>query len=129
MSERKSQINNSKFKSTDVKIRAYKFSLTTIAFINTLPNTKTFWTIGDQLLRSSTSIGANIVEGKSSSSRKEFIRYYEIVLKSANETKYWICLLRDSYAELRPTCVKLLNEVEEISKMLGSSIVTLKKKS
>ena len=42
----------------------------------------------DQLLRSATSIGANVVEAKSASSKRDFIKFYEIALKSANETKY-----------------------------------------
>jgi four helix bundle protein len=50
-----------------------------------------------QLMRSSVSFGANVTEAKNSSSRLEFKRYYEIALKSANESKYWICLLRDGF--------------------------------
>lgn len=128
MSNLKSQNYSSKFKSNDLKIRTYKFSLSIISFINTLPNKRAFWSIGDQLLRSATSIGANMIEAKSSSSKREFIKFYEIALKSANETKYWICLLRDSYDELKPACRGLLQEAEEISNMLGSSILTLKGK-
>lgn len=126
MSNLKTQIYNSNFKSKDVKVRAYKFSLDIIVFINELPNKKGFWSIGDQLLRSTTSIGANIIEAKSSSSKREFIKFYEIALKSANETKYWICLLRDSYPDLKLRCIELLKEAEEISNMLGSSVLTLK---
>ena len=47
-----------------------------------------------QLMRSASSVGANVIEAKNSSSRLEFKRYYEIALKSCNESKYWICLLR-----------------------------------
>lgn len=97
-------------------------------FINELPNKRAFWSIGDQLLRSATSVGANMIEAQSSSSKREFIKYYEIALKSANETKYWICLLRDSYPELKEKCQKLLEEATEISNMLGSSVLTLKGK-
>jgi len=79
-------------------------------------------------LRATTSIGANMIEAKASSSKREFIKFYEIALKSANETKYWLCLLRDSYPESKPLCRELLQEAEEISNMLGSSILTLKGK-
>lgn len=126
MSNLKTQNHNSNIKSNDVKIRAYKFSLSIISFVNELPNKRAFWAIGDQLLRSATSIGANMIEAKSSSSKREFIKFYEIALKSANETRYWICLLRDSYIELKPKCLDLLQEAEEISNMLGSGILTLK---
>lgn len=128
ISNRKSQNYNSNLKSNDVKIRAYKFSLDIIVFVNELPNKRVFWSIGDQLLRSVTSIGANMIEAQSSSSRKEFIKFYEIALKSANESKYWLCLLRDSYQDLHQKCVRLIEELSEISNMLASSILTLKGK-
>lgn len=128
MSNVKSQINISNSKSTNVKVRAYHFSLEIIKFVNDLPNKRAFWSIGDQLLRSSTSIGANMVEAKASSSKKDFIKYYEIALKSANETRYWLCLLRDSYPELYQRSVALLEESKEINNMLGSSVLTLKGK-
>lgn len=122
----KSQNQNLNIKSTDVKIRAYKFSLSIISFVNDLPNKRGFWSIGDQLLRAATSIGANMIEAKSSSSKRDFIKFYQIALKSSNETKYWICLLRDSYSELRIKSEELLKEAVEISNMIGSSVLTLK---
>jgi len=80
------------------------------------------------LLRSSISIGVNIVEAKSSSSRRDFIKFYEIALKSANESKYWFGLLRDATEAKKEEITPLLNELEEISKMLGASLLTLKNK-
>ena len=129
MSNLKTQIDNSNLKSNNVKVRAYQFSLEVIMFINTLPNQRAYWSIGDQLLRAATSIGANMMEAQSASSKRDFIRFYEIALKSANESKYWLCLLRDSYREMSEKCDTLLREVIEISKMLGSSILTLKGKN
>lgn len=129
IANRKSQNKIENGKSFDVKIRAYKFSLAIITFVNTLPNKRAFWSIGDQLLRSATSIGANLIEGQAASSRRDFIKFYEIALKSANETKYWLSLLKDSYPELRTEAEKLLNEVGEISNMIGSSLLTLKGKN
>jgi|SRR3989344_5885583 len=128
-SNRKAQNYNSNLKSNNVKKRAYQFSLLVIHFVNQLPNKRAFWSIGDQLLRAATSIGANMMEAKSSSSKREFIKYYEIALKSANEAKYWLYLLRDSYPELKQQCEELLKELEEISNMLASSILTLKGKN
>lgn len=124
----KSQNYNSNIKSSNVKIRAYHLSLDIIKFINYLPNKRGFWSIGDQLLRAITSIGANMIEAQASSSRREYVKYYEIALKSANESKYWLCLLRDSYTNLKDKCQELLSELTEISNMLGSSIITLKGK-
>jgi four helix bundle protein len=93
-----------------------------------LPKEKTYWIIGDQLLRSATSIGANVVEAKASSSRKDFIKFYEISLKSANETKYWLGLLRDATNLEKIIINELLKEADELSRMLGASLLTLKNK-
>lgn len=123
----KTQNYNSNIK-TDVKYRAYKFSLKIVELINKFPNKRTYWVLGDQLLRSSTSIGANIVEAKSSSSKREFVKFYEIALKSANETKYWLCLFRDSKLVKKEVIEKLLNEAVELSKMIASSLLTMKGK-
>lgn len=125
----KSQNHNANGKSANVKVRAYNFSLETIKFVNDLPNQRAFWAIGDQLLRASTSIGANMIEAQAASSKRDFIKFYEIALKSANETKYWLCLLRDSYKELSLKSGELLNEASEICNMLGSSVLTLKGKN
>ena len=75
-----------------------------------------------------TSIGANIVEVKSSFSKKGFIKFYEIALKSANEAKYWFGLLRDGFDLDKNVLNEFLEELNEISKMLGASIITLKNK-
>jgi len=127
MSNVKTQNHNLNVK-TNIKIRAYKFSLLIIKFIAKFPQKRVYWVIADQLLRSATSIGANIVEAKSSSSKREFIRYYEIALKSANETKYWLCLLRDSNLTDRKEIEIILNEAIELSNMIGSSLLTMKGK-
>ena len=128
-SNRKVQNQNANLKSSNLNDRTYQFSIDIIKFVNELPNKRAFWSIGDQLLRSATSIGANIIEAKASSSRRDFIKFYEIALKSANETKYWLNLLKDSYKLFSPVCEKLLQESTEIGRMLGSSVLTLKGKN
>ena len=79
-----------------------------------------------QLMRSSVSVGANVTEAKNSSSRLEFKRYYEISLKSANESKYWVCLLKDGFEINDEKLVELLKELDELSKILASSVLKLK---
>jgi four helix bundle protein len=116
---------NLKFKN-DLKERCYKFSLQIISLADTLPNRKSAWIINDQLLRSATSIGANIVEARSSSSRLEFKKFYEIALKSANETKYWLGLLKDARFVEKKVVDNLLSEVIEIANMLASGVLKLK---
>ncbi len=116
---------NSKYKS-DLRERCYKLGLEVIHLTNALPNKRSAWVIADQLIRSSTSIGANIVEGRASSSRLEFKKFYEIALKSANETKYWLSLLRDSDLLENKKTDPLLTEVTEIANMLASGVMKLK---
>lgn len=118
---------NLKVKS-DVGKRSYFFALEVIKFIEGLPKNKTCEIISYQLLRAATSIGANIIEAKASSSKKDFINFYHHALKSANETKFWLCLLRDSNNGNKETIKELLNETKEISNILGSSILTMKGK-
>jgi four helix bundle protein len=113
---------------TDLKVRTYFFSIKVIKFLATLPDNKIYQIITAQLLRAVTSIGANIVEAKSSSSKRDFIKFYEIALKSANESKYWFGLLRDSLDLDKNTLNDFLKELTEISNMLAASIITLKNK-
>ena len=84
--------------------------------------------MSEQLLRSGTSIGANIVEAQAASSKRDFVRFYEISLKSANETKYWLGLMRDGFEIKDEEIGELLNEVQELSRILGASLLTLKGK-
>lgn len=120
-------MQNPNFKN-DLKVRCYRFSLSIIELTNVLPNKRSAWVIADQLIRSATSIGANIIEAKASSSRLEFKKFYEISLKSANETEYWLNLLKDSKLANAKDIDILLDEVIQLSKMLGSSVIKLKQK-
>jgi four helix bundle protein len=113
---------------SNFKHRCYKFSLDVIKMIGVLDIRKIYSSLLDQLLRSSTSIGANVIEGKSESSKKDLVKFYQIALKSANETKYWLCLIRDSFDNIDKLNIKeLLLEVSEIANILAASIITLKK--
>ena len=112
----------------ELRYRVYQFSIDLIKFVAQFPNKKIFWIVSDQLLRSGTSIGANIVEAKSASSKRDFIKFYEIALKSANETKYWLGLLRDATKLDKTKIAKLLKEASEISNIIASSLLTMKGK-
>ena len=111
-----------------LKYRTYQFSVKIIDFCSKLPDKKIFWIINDQLLRAATSVGANIVEAQAGSSKRDFIRFYEIALKSANETKYWLRLLRDATKTDAQQISPLLKEADELSKIIGASLLTMKGK-
>ena len=111
-----------------LKERAYNFSKNIIKFVASLPNNRIYWIISDQLLRAATSVGANIIEAQAASSKKDFIKFFQIALKSANETKYWLSLLKEATAADKKEVSILLNEVDELAKMLGASLITMKGK-
>ena len=111
----------------DIKLRCYNFSLSIIQLIDSINIKKIFYPLINQLLRSSTSVGANLVEARSAHSKKDFIKFYEISLKSSNETKYWLCLLRDGLKIDKNKIDNLLSEINEISKIIASIIIKLKK--
>jgi four helix bundle protein len=124
----KSQNHNSKGK-TELRYRCYNYSIKIIKYINGFPEKRIYWILSDQLLRSATSIGANIVEAKSASSKRDFIKYYEIALKSANETLYWLGLTRDALGINGSETTELLAETEELSRIIAASLLTMKKRN
>lgn len=112
----------------DLNKRLYVYALKIIKFVESIPYRPTTRVLTGQLVRSGTSVTANIFEAKSASSRKDYINFYNHALKSANETKLWLCLLRDSGATKTEVVRPLLKETVEIAKILGASIVTMKSK-
>jgi four helix bundle protein len=119
------QNDKSNFKK-DFKKRLYSFTLKLIEFLDKLPDDNVSRRIGDQLLRSGTSIIANYIEGQAASSKKDFTNYFNISLKSANESKLWLAILRDSKRTKVEDVSWFLNELDEIAKIFASSILTLK---
>lgn len=107
----------------DSKTRTYQFALKTISFIESLSKDTTTQTITKQLLRLATSIGANIIEAQASPSRKDFTNFFNHALKSANETRYWLELLKDTGKVTDEAVNILIQEVDGIANILGSSIL------
>lgn len=122
------QSDNDKFR-IEFKKRLYKFVLSLISFIDELdskdPATKV---IMNQLLRSGTSILANYIEARAASSKKDFINFFSHALKSANESKMWLCLIKDAKKCDPKKSGALLDELIQIANILASSILTLKGK-
>lgn len=112
----------------ELKYRTYEFSVKLVKFCSKLPNSRIYWVIMDQLLRAGTSIGANVIEAQAGSSKRDFIKYFEIALKSDNETVYWLCLLRDGADVDSNEVSELLKETKELGNILGASLLTLKGK-
>lgn len=108
--------------------RLIRFTVRVIQCCDGLRSQRTLWSILDQLIRSAGSVGANVVEAKASSSRREYIKFFEIALKSANETIYWLMVLKDVVDTEKDEIGRSYQESIELSKVLAASILTLKNK-
>ena len=97
----------------DFTNRLYSFTLSLIEFLDELPADNISKRIGDQLLRSGTSIIGNYIEGQAASSKKDFTNYFNTSLKSANESKLWLAILRDSGRAKPEKTKEFLNELDE----------------
>ncbi|MBN8686885.1 MAG: four helix bundle protein [Chitinophagales bacterium] len=115
---------NEEGKPYNIRHRAFYFSRDVIEFVKKSSYEKVFYSIYDQLVRSATSVGANLAEGKAGSTRKDWKNYFLIALKSANETKYWLCLIRDTMDQTdKKKIIELITEADEISNIIASIIV------
>jgi len=117
----------SKIYEKDIKNWTQDYAVRIVKFTRALRSEGVEFALRDQLLRSGTSIGANVKEGKSSSSRKELIRYYEIALKSSGETNYWLSVISEGYEMDSGKFQPLLMELAEISKVIATIVINLKK--
>ena len=106
--------------------KSYKFALRTIKLFQYLSNEKKEFVLSKQVLRSGTSIGANIEEAHQGESKADFIHKLSIANKEAFETHYWLRLLRDSDLLEAKIAASLLTDCEELQKILVSSIKSAK---
>lgn len=113
---------------SEIKRKIYNFTIKLVTFIDSLNKNSSTQIIGNQLVRSGTSIGANYIEGQSASSKKDFTNFIHHALKSANESKFWLAILRDTNKANKDNINKLLNDLKEIANILGASLLTLKGK-
>jgi four helix bundle protein len=104
---------------------SFEFALEIIEYCEGLEQKKRF-VISQQLLKSGTSIGANIREAQSAESKIDFIHKMKIASKEANETEYWLLLCKHSKSY--PTPELLLEKIIHLKKLL-SKIISSSKKS
>src|SRR3989344_7373777 len=104
-------------KPEDIRQRTFKFGLRVIAFCKELSKNEVNRILVNQVLRSGTSIGANLEEALGAHTRKEFINCTNIAKKEARETVYWLKLIAESNDGIIKTRMKnLILETEEITK-------------
>ena len=107
--------------------KAYAFALLIISIYKEL-KTKNEFILSKQIIRSGTSVGANVNEAISAESKKDFVHKLSISLKEARETAYWLNLLKDSDYINQEIFNKSNNDCEELIKILSSIILTTKQR-
>jgi len=111
-----------------LKDKSYLFALRVVKLQKYLTRDKKEFVISQQVLRSGTSIGALIREAQYAQSKKDFINKLSIALKEANETHYWLSLLKDSEYITDGMHNSIYSEVIEMIKILTASINTAKER-
>lgn len=110
-----------------IKQKSYDFALQVIKLCTRL-KAKKHYEIASQLLRSGTGIGANVEEALAGQSRKDFSAKMCIASKEARETNYWLRLIKDSEIFDKQRTQKLIEESEELIKILSSIVKTVNDK-
>ena len=107
-------------------VKSYEFALRIVKLYRYLVEEKKEFVLSKQVLRSGTSIGANIAEGNQAQSKADFVHKLSISHKEAFETEYWLCLLRDSGFLTAKQTESLIESCKELQKILTASIKTAK---
>lgn len=102
----------------------FDFALAVIDYVEQLQNEKRF-VVANQLLKSGTSIGANVREAQNAESKLDFIHKFKIAAKEADETQYWLELCKHS--KYYPLTDDLLSQLDSIMKVLNKIISTSKR--
>jgi len=110
-----------------IQLKSYQFALEVIRIAQLLKK-GTHFEISSQVLRSGTSIGANVEEAIGAQSRKDFIAKLSISYKEARETHYWLRLTKDSGLLEPNKALVMIEKCEEILKIIGSIQKTIKMK-
>ena len=109
-----------------MKDKSYKFALRIVKLYKHLAEEKKEFVLSKQVLRSGTSVGANIAEASQAQSKSDFIHKLSIAHKEAFETDYWLNLLRDSEFITAKQAESLLLDCQELQKIMTTSIKTAK---
>jgi len=111
-------------KKTTVKEKSFDFAIRIVKLYKYLMDEKKEFVLSKQILRSGTSIGANINEAQQGQSKKDFLMKMNISLKECTETKYWIELLSATDFINLEQKNSIMNDCIEIEKMLTSIVKT-----
>jgi four helix bundle protein len=114
-------------KEFDIKKRTFNFAIASIRFCYSLQESEKEYILSKQLIRSSTSVGANIRESRHAQSTKDFIHKLSIAQKECDETCYWLEIIEEIFNDHKDSISPLLNESRELLKVLSAMILSSKK--
>ena len=113
----------------ELKARTKKFALRIIKLVEALPRTISGKTIGNQLVRSGISVGANYRAACRARSQAEFVSKLGTVVEEADESAFWLELTIEANIMKKGPIQPLLNEANELVAILSSSLISLKEKN
>ncbi|MCU0438750.1 MAG: four helix bundle protein [Raineya sp.] len=110
-----------------IRDKSFALAIRIVKLYQYLKTEKTEFVMSKQILRSGTSIGANIREAEQAESKKDFIHKLSIAQKEANETIYWLELLRATEFIDDKSFESIHQDTNEVMKIISKSIITSKK--
>ncbi|HRT39917.1 MAG TPA: four helix bundle protein [Candidatus Woesebacteria bacterium] len=102
-----------------IQIKSFQFAVRIIKLYIHLSKTKKEFVLSKQILRSGTSIGANVEEAIGAQSKNDFVSKLSIAYKESRETKYWLRLLNETNFITKKEFDSIINDLEEILRILG----------
>ncbi len=117
-------------KGPDLCERTYRFAVSVTRMVRRLPKDVAGYEVGRQVLRSGTSIGANVEEADAAESTQDMVHKLKISLKEAQETRFWMRTIHDSELLVDNEVSALIQESDELVRIINTIIsVTAKKRS
>ena len=113
----------------DLAERLLEYGARIIVLVESLPRTLVGKRLGDQLLRSGTSVGANYEEAQGAESKNDFVHKLQIALKEIRESRYWLCLLAKAGVFPPERLADLIEESTQLRAILSKAVATAKEKA
>lgn len=107
----------------DIHDRTYKFAVDTVVFTRRMPKSVEADVLRRQLVRSATSVAANLQEADGAKTKSEFRHSVSVSKKEAKESKLWLKMVSDLYPKTKSHAAKLIDECEEIVKILATIVI------
>lgn len=111
----------------DIGERTFLFGLQIVRLVGQLPRTVAGYAVGRQIVRSGTSVGANVEEADAAESKRDFIHKMSIARKEAKETRFWLRIILETPLLDTPKVRALLQESKELIRILSAITINAKK--